>query len=50
MSSGKHDYEFMDYSIRVLQRCKAYGFKVYLDPHQDVVSCTFAAVHSDHLA
>jgi hypothetical protein len=28
----------MDYTIRVLQKCKAYGFKVYMDPHQDTVS------------
>ncbi|KAI6027174.1 glycoside hydrolase family 5 protein [Pisolithus marmoratus] len=35
---GKYDYEFMDYTIRVLRKCKDYGFKVYLDPHQDVWS------------
>ncbi|KAG6330283.1 hypothetical protein ID866_8806, partial [Astraeus odoratus] len=35
---GKYDYEFMDYTIRVLHKCKEYGFKVYLDPHQDTWS------------
>ncbi|KAF9059850.1 glycoside hydrolase superfamily [Rhodocollybia butyracea] len=35
---GKYDYEFMDYTVRVLQKCKEYGFKVYIDPHQDVWS------------
>ncbi|KAE9392397.1 glycoside hydrolase [Gymnopus androsaceus JB14] len=35
---GKYDYEFMDYTIRVLRKCKDYGFKVYIDPHQDVWS------------
>ncbi|KAL5511999.1 hypothetical protein ACEPAH_5218 [Sanghuangporus vaninii] len=35
---GKYDYEFMDYTIRVLRKCKEYGFKVYIDPHQDVWS------------
>ncbi|KAI6110848.1 glycoside hydrolase family 5 protein [Pisolithus croceorrhizus] len=35
---GKYDFEFMDYTIRVLRKCKEYGFKVYLDPHQDVWS------------
>ncbi|ESK92278.1 glycoside hydrolase family 5 protein [Moniliophthora roreri MCA 2997] len=35
---GKYDYEFMDYTIRVLRKCKEYGFKVFLDPHQDVWS------------
>ncbi|KAL4075258.1 glycoside hydrolase family 5 protein [Scleroderma yunnanense] len=35
---GTYDYEFMDYTISVLRKCKAYGFKVYLDPHQDTWS------------
>lgn len=35
---GKYDYEFMDYTIRVLRKCKEYGFKVYVDPHQDAWS------------
>ncbi|EJD06242.1 glycoside hydrolase [Fomitiporia mediterranea MF3/22] len=35
---GKYDYEFMDYTIRVLRKCKEYGFKVYIDPHQDAWS------------
>jgi hypothetical protein len=28
----------MDYTIRVLQKCKEHGFKVFMDPHADVVS------------
>ncbi|KAF8881269.1 hypothetical protein CPB84DRAFT_1751212 [Gymnopilus junonius] len=35
---GKYDYEFMDYTIQVLVKCKEYGFKVYMDPHQDTWS------------
>ncbi|KAG6810706.1 hypothetical protein H0H92_010669 [Tricholoma furcatifolium] len=35
---GNYDYEFIDYTIRVLRKCKAYGFKVYMDPHQDIWS------------
>jgi hypothetical protein len=33
-----YDYDYMDYTIRVLRKCKEYGFKVYMDPHQDIVS------------
>ncbi|KAG8219159.1 glycoside hydrolase [Butyriboletus roseoflavus] len=35
---GRFDYDFMDYTIRVLHKCKEYGFKVYVDPHQDIWS------------
>ena len=38
MISGIYDDEFIDYTIRALRKCKQYGFKIYMDPHQDVWS------------
>ncbi|KAI9446952.1 glycoside hydrolase [Russula earlei] len=35
---GVYDDDFMNYTIRVLRKCKEYGFKVYIDPHQDTWS------------
>jgi len=46
--SGKYDFEFMDYTVEVLRKCKEYGFKVYIDPHQDVV-CIFRRTHAPAL-
>ncbi len=52
LSSGIYDYDFMDYTIRVLRKCKEYGFKAYMDPHQDVVSvystCRVSLSHHHH--
>ncbi|KAG0344567.1 hypothetical protein BG004_004358 [Podila humilis] len=35
---GKYDYEFFDYLIKVFHKCKKFGFKCFIDPHQDVWS------------
>jgi Cellulase (glycosyl hydrolase family 5) len=35
---GIYDEDFMDYTCKVLEKCREYGFKVYMDPHQDTVS------------
>ncbi|KAF8943522.1 hypothetical protein BGZ47_005362 [Haplosporangium gracile] len=35
---GKYDMEYFEYLVQVLYKCKEYGFKCFLDPHQDVWS------------
>ncbi|KAJ3127210.1 hypothetical protein HK100_009883 [Physocladia obscura] len=36
-----YDFPFMDYVAAILAKAKQYGFKVFIDPHQDVWSrCT----------
>ncbi|RIB11686.1 Glycoside Hydrolase Family 5 protein [Gigaspora rosea] len=35
---GIYDFEFIDYIIKVLHKCKEYGFRCFMDPHQDVWS------------
>lgn len=35
---GKYDDEFIDFTIQILKKCRDYGFRVFIDPHQDVWS------------
>ncbi|KAF9115097.1 hypothetical protein BGX27_008900 [Mortierella sp. AM989] len=35
---GKYDYDYFEYLAKVLLKCKEYGFKCFIDPHQDVWS------------
>jgi len=35
---GKYDEDWIEHTINVLRIAKDYGFHVFMDPHQDVVS------------
>ena len=35
--SGIYDQAYIDYVIAILLKAKTHGFRVFIDPHQDVV-------------
>ncbi|KAI9098286.1 glycoside hydrolase superfamily [Phlyctochytrium arcticum] len=35
---SQYDFDFMDYIVAFLLKAKVYGFRVFIDPHQDVWS------------
>ncbi|KAF8301461.1 glycoside hydrolase [Clavulina sp. PMI_390] len=34
----QYDQDFIQYTLQVLRRCAAFGFRVFIDPHQDLFS------------
>ena len=34
---GKYDEEWIEHTVKVLERAQQYGFYIFMDPHQDVV-------------
>lgn len=34
---GKYDEEYIDYLVKLVKKAGEHGFRVMIDPHQDVV-------------
>jgi hypothetical protein len=39
---GKYDEDWISHTIKILRLAKEYGFYIFMDPHQDVVSSSSA--------
>lgn len=45
LCSGIYDFEYINYVIQILLKCRKHSLKVFIDPHQDTVSQVYLLVY-----